>query len=119
MVTSSLIGLPLDWAVAQATDTKIIVYTEHLFHGPSPIIRLSNWDRWEPSINWNQCGPLIEEFLIQLIPSGGGWEAQTDLRLGSSHWVRSYGETPMVSICRAVVMSKFGDTVSIPKELLE
>lgn len=74
-------------------------------------------DSWRPSTEWSHCGKLIELHKVMLCyptEDGDPWEASC---MFDPEW--SYGETPQIAACRAIVASKFGDTVSVPAELVE
>lgn len=117
--TSELLGPALDWAVADCLhmdfhkedDGNYYIEMEHQ-HGPWLVIG----SEWTPSTNWSQGGPLIEQFGIMLVDpenDGADWEATTR---SSTPW--TYGSTPLVAVCRAIVLTKLGDTVQVPRELL-
>lgn len=81
-------------------------------------------DAWLPTLDWGQCGPLIEEHRVSLTGPGcmGGqpdslWSAHIDT--GSFAGSKYYSApTALIAACRAIVASKFGDTVQIPAELM-
>lgn len=110
--TSELQGAALDWAVAKCIyepDDVVIcegrvfayyVHTEGCFN---------------PSENWAQGGPIIEQEKIALSYDTG--------RFG---WVASFydgdavfGGTPLIAAMRCYVASKLGDEVEVPDELME
>lgn len=73
---------------------------------------------YRPDHLWEVGGPLIQSEQIDLQWNGSDglaswWEA--------THQDRAYrqiGDTPLIAACRAIVAARFGDTVSVPKELL-
>lgn len=107
--TDELIGPALDWAVCKACcGVEIIVTADY-------------------SSDWAQGGPLIDEYEICIIclstcdPTierlgGGDWSAKTR---ESDHDYSRLSPTPLVAACRAILRAKFGDTVSVPKELMK
>lgn len=105
MKTSELTGAALDWAVAKAagytTSDLDLLYD------------IKSYDKFNPSIDWSQGGPIIERERIALdyrlgycVASVGSWDTYSE------------GLTPLIAAMRCYVASKIGDTVDIPKELL-
>ncbi len=143
--TKCLEGKALDWAVGRALDIDMFINTfnEVMKKQPEGIGSV----RFEPSTNWGQCGPLIEQFEISLQPpttrhlnfgrGRGRWENiehwtaivpiqhtnQNDLKfigeLEIPNIGKATGPTPLIAICRAVVAAKLGDSVIAPNDLLE
>jgi len=108
--TAELIGPLLDWAVAQAEGISLRIY-----HGEV----LRDYDGfpqfWRPSTDWSQGGPLIEKYAIE-------FEWVTDLALRAeipSCGTAAHARTHLVAACRAIVASVLGDTVSVPRELMQ
>lgn len=62
---------------------------------------------WDPSEDWQDCGPLIEKYIqnIEMLWDGR-WEAISQADLNGY-----IGDTPQEAICRAVVASVYGDEV--------
>ena len=95
--TSDLTGPALDWAVEKALG------------------RVVQTQRWQPSTNWSQGGPIIEREGISIGKADDpewwafkGWKAENG----------TPGSTPLIAAMRCFVASKLGDTVDIPEELL-
>ena len=145
MKTSELTGAALDWAVA--------VCEEFIESGPygEPAVRDGQLHLhycgvvldaiWQPTADWAQGGPIIEQEGISTILCAGGlgeprsyWVATT----GSQSWDRGYGPyheqdeeqsiqlyrggtsigpTPLIAAMRCFVASKLGDDIEIPEEL--
>ncbi|KTG25420.1 hypothetical protein AWR38_01225 [Idiomarina sp. WRN-38] len=107
--TSELEGAALDWTVAKAAgENRVqvdalaipIMLREGVFH-PCQFSR-----------NWEQGGPLVEEHVTALNQSdSGGWWAHSGNHVGEAL-------TPLIAAMRAIVASKLGDTVEVPKELV-
>lgn len=57
---------------------------------------------YSPSTDWEQGGPLIEKYKIDLGPHENGidWVAQTE------RWMHSTGKTPLEAVCKAIIASK-------------
>ena len=106
--TSELKDLALDWAVAKS---------EGLLHDDGTVS-----DYWQPSILWEQGGPIIEREQITI-----GYYAKTRGGLGvcatrakvfdNMGWCLMYGDTPLIAAMRCFVASKLGDEVDVPDEL--
>jgi len=106
---SELTGFELDWAVA-----KCLGYRAHLC--PSKILVIGEsieaWETWEPSTNWSQGGPIIEQEKIGTWPS----EAAGKERLWGARMLNtyiSYGPTPLIASMRCFVKSRLGDEVDM------
>ena len=67
-----------------------------------------------PSTDWAQGGPLIDRYDVSLANAASS----------TGHWacvkisLRQPGPTRLIAACRAIVASVYGDTVSVPKELI-
>ena len=116
--TADLIGPALDWAVAQVEGVnyrqdgikcKTRIAPRKLHHYTEP--------NFSPSTDWSWGGPLIEKFILDLkfcvfeLPNES-WEAET-------HESWANGSTALIASMRAIVHANFGDTVSVPKELMQ
>lgn len=132
-----LTGKALDWAVAQAEGITLFVMGND-WPGNSAVDKASEIDRvvicnllsrlvvargswsgeWNPSTNWNQGGPMIDRYAVQLQLTCVGWHAQTDLRQGTSHYAEAFCSCPLTAMCRAIVIAKLGQKVLIPTILL-
>lgn len=117
--TCELVGPALDWAVAKATDTKI----DHSRGKELRIdVGIGFQSPWMPSVNWYQGGPLIEKNRIELRPSvTENWLAEKimiRIETSANYW-RGFGSTILIAACRAIAQGNLGDTVSVPKELMQ
>lgn len=120
---SELSGAALDWAVDVATADLFDLHPDR----SERIIGQILCGEFSPSTNWAQGGPLIEKYNVSVncdsteadIDSEWRWGAALDYHPNSSpeHWEE--GKTALIAACRAIVASKFGDTVSVPAELVE
>lgn len=118
--TSELIGGSLNWAVAQAEEMNPFILSGGMYCGT--VVAVGNDKTWSPSINWRQGGPLIDKHAISLVAYS------TNLNGSPRYWVaepwsycpiRIDGDTALIAACRAIVAAKLGDTVSVPKELMQ
>lgn len=74
----------------------------------------STEQNYAPATDWAHGGPIIERENIALYPHGDGtYEAEVFLNPK-----RCVGPTPLVAAMRCYVISKLGDEVETPKELL-
>jgi len=108
MKTSELIGAELDYWVAMIEG---ILQPEEWVN-KALFLEKGIWSKegqYFPSTNWQQGGPLIEKYNIELQTSGDGlwcaslWPPENNDLIG--------GETPLIAAMRCIVASKFGDEV--------
>lgn len=124
--TSELIGPTLDWAVAKC-EGRIIGF--NLGGGLEVRGRTESgaelpeywdlWTQWNPSTNWSQGGPIIEEEKLDAFwnPdvewwSVAGWDDRSKREVVMRH--NSY----LIAAMRCYVASKLGDVVEVPDELI-
>lgn len=124
MKVSELQGAALDYWVAKAGHLEVTS-----FESPAVELYLANgFDRWSPSTDWAQGGPIIERQKIAMFCDKGCWQGGygidcemesyfiNDVVGGAESPVitlehRMRAETPLVAAMRAYVASKFGDEV--------
>jgi len=130
--------LQLDWLVAQCLGDKLF---------RARLGRPDDWDgaayragdtsdeRWvtrvqvanvgwfadytfNPTVNWSQCGPIIETAKIQITPDdfAASWTACIT---HAGFTCKYSGPTPLIAAMRGYVASKLGNEVEIPDELCE
>lgn len=123
--TADLIGPALDWAVAQVEGvnyrqdgikckTRIAPRKWHHYTEPN----------FSPSTDWSWGGPLIDEYAISIMKplfDDGIWIAERINETGEFHSGegRQVGGTALIAMCRSLVSVLVGDTVSVPKELMQ
>lgn len=115
MKTTELSGAALDWAVAKC---EVAEPVGSFLDG---VVPHPDYNNFHPSTDWSRSGPIIERERIGLswVASNyfnvmGCWSAhipQTNRKL-------FYGPTPLIAAMRCYVVSKLGDEVEIPDELL-
>ncbi len=127
--TSELTGPALDWAVAKAkgwvnypTDS---VEQGMWWHTNPAIAPLGNdyykvhRSDWNPSANWEQGGPIIEREKIGVMRGRAGdrefWIAEVGY---ADDYLQCSGPTSLIAAMRCYVMSKLGDEIEVPEELL-
>lgn len=108
---TKLEGKALDWAVAVACDMNVTI------GGGYPLTpQKKNWPPliFNPSEDWSLCGPLIEQHRIEVIFAGKVTYAKVYEEKDAAGW----GSTPLIAVCRALVLHKLGDTIPVPAELI-
>ena len=137
----------MDWAVVQCVGSK---HGDGVFSPTTKRVYKSEGLRqigvnWNPSKNWDQAGPLIEENCITVDCVEGEYSsrlrgyktywvadigkqcAETVYGSQGDDWGESYqisgfsikGDTPLIAAMRCLVQVKLGDEVEIPEEILE
>lgn len=151
--TCELSGAALDWAVAKCIanvhedamlngTTMTGWWISNLFIDPNHWVRS---DEFNPSTNWAQAGPLIEENCITVVCAEGEYSSR--LRGYKTYWVAEIGkhcaetvywsqgddwgehyqisclsiegDAPLIAAMRCLVQVKLGDEVEIPDQILE
>ena len=118
--TSELEGKALDWATGIAAGFKMS--WNKITGQPTAEKNMQLWTHWEPSISWNQCGPLIDEYDIGILGPEPGDDSE--LIAAGINWYStdgSYGEgaTVKIAACRALVAAKLGNKVEVPVIMIE
>lgn len=119
--TSELSGAALDWAVAKAADIPVGVMSGILYrkdlpgdtYGPGPI--------FNPSADWSQGGPLIENLEISIVKEfGRKVYACSEIEVGNCWHVSGdqSGDTYLIAAMRAIVAAKLGEEIEVPEELV-
>lgn len=107
--TSELSGKALDWATGIAIGFDVRTQ-------PNGPVYSTTGESFNPSVNWLQCGRIIEFEGIEF-----KWVSDATLEahsyLNDPHY--GYGLTHQEAACRLMVVSKLGDEVDIPDELME
>jgi len=114
MKTNELIGAALDWAVAKCEfpapdycpDDWLVYVTCELDN---------DMGTYTPSTDWAQGGPIIEREGIELLCETLGFRWVASPQKGPE-W---RGPTPLVAAMRCYVVSKLGDEVDVPDELMK
>ncbi|MFV3291980.1 phage protein NinX family protein [Pseudomonas sp. NY11955] len=125
---SNLVGAALDWAVAQVEGINTIMLSPRKKETQKPFalfgslaISVGGGDEssYTPSTCWHCGGPLIDKHQgsvrhdKHLNDGPCRYSGGTGM---NSPW--SYGPTPLIAFCRSLVLAKLGDTVQVPKELI-
>lgn len=119
--TSELTGLALDYSVALAEGISLDTEGYEDDAGKSVISGLylngghhDSCVAYSPSTNWAQGGPIIEGERIAIDYDHDIWNAS---KYGEYTYVGE--DTPLIAAMRCYVISKLGDEVEIPAELIE
>lgn len=137
---AELEGAALDWAVACAVEAWKTAHElfptwtlDATFSGVQPMVYSDGQaicqlvpnnpmrqdpQRYSPSTDWTQGGPLIERYKVEFrfsIPSevmASAFDGHLGVgyRLGSNH---------LIAAMRAIVAAELGETVQVPAELVE
>jgi hypothetical protein len=114
MKTSELQGVALDWAVAKCEGYFDIDMA--VMRNGTTVVHYFN--KWQPSTDWAQGGPIIEREEIQTRKCGvSTWLAEIDLDEGDTMRCQTTGPTPLITAMRCFVTFCLGDEVDIPEEL--
>ncbi|MEB3733412.1 phage protein NinX family protein [Halopseudomonas pachastrellae] len=111
-------GPALNWAVAQAIWAREIKI--HPDRSITALFAGTLHCGFYPLSDWDLCGNIVDHFRITVGPNcnakSGLWKAS--MSYGKSH-LTSLAATPRKAICTVVISGHFGDTVSVPAELLQ
>ena len=131
VAAGALTDAALDWAVAKCEgildpvhgepQPRVVFYSDqwnrYMRLNPPPQVYYS--DRYEPSTDWAQGGPIIErERLCLDTDSTGVWLAWTKQNYKDEPRHMVSGPTPLIAAMRCYVASKLGETVEAPEELV-
>lgn len=111
--TSELTGATLDWAVCRAQNPYADMSATHVW--------LETGDGEDdflidtPSTDWSQGGQIIEWEKISVM---WGMDAEWHACTGFSTRGHLLGATPLIAAMRAYVVSKLGDEIEVPDELV-
>ncbi|MGE8063930.1 phage protein NinX family protein [Pseudomonas sp. NPDC089569] len=120
-----LSGAALDWAVALAEGLEPALTPPNYGDRESLVYIVNTEPLYRPSTDWSQGGPLRDKYRVAVyevyhevyqncvaaILRGENPEPWIDISEG---FADAYGPTALIAICRAIVESKLGVTVSVP-----
>lgn len=110
--TRELEGIALDWAVAQIELTQELPEDVMVWVTPLPCDDPDD-KRYQPSSDWAQGGPIIEQEGMTLrMGCDGHWQAELEEFDALFH-----GPTPLIAAMRCLVSAKLGDEIEVPNEL--
>lgn len=116
--TADLAGEALGWAVGKAEGLYLILVPPQYGNPWRVFARYQasateHTKRFNPWEDWALAGLLLDKHCISLIYAFEEYEALIGMT-GSG-----YHPSSTIAICRAVVAAKLGDTVQVPKELMQ
>lgn len=116
--TADLAGEALGWAVGKAEGLYLILVPPQYGNPWRVFARYKasateHTKRFNPWEDWALAGLLLDKHCISLIYAFEEYEALIGMT-GSG-----YHPSSTIAICRAVVAAKLGDTVQVPKELMQ
>lgn len=128
--TAELQGPALDWCVAKIEGRTTRIYLCPIGGHYAVAAQVLGGDlehAWLPSLAWDQGGPLIERYGIEIFcnlsaeQAARFKDARPDWRacMNRGRSKHSFGVTPLLAACRAIVASQLGDTVQVPQELVQ
>ncbi|MNE07139.1 hypothetical protein D3C76_211130 [compost metagenome] len=124
--TPDLVGEALGWAVGKAEGLDLQLAPPGYNGVPWRVFAryrgqaIEHTKRYNPWEDWGLGGALIERYaaMVRGFPNQM-YETLAIARVridGALAW-RS-GQTPLIALCRAIVATKLGDTVQVPKDLM-
>lgn len=124
--TADLTGAALDWVVAQVEAVPVAIAAPH-YGTDWRVYKPDFGGKYSPSTDWAVGGPLIARFQVALIPEAHDGMKGTEMSErwyadvyydGGEQYTTEHCDTVLIAACRAIVATKFGDSVQVPKELL-
>ena len=115
------IGAQLDWMVAKADENLHPKGDVRLLDGevftiePGNYEQSDRWQRYSPSTNWAQGGPILDRERITIRQ----WTNMPSIHAYMPHdgapW--GAGPTPLIAVMRCFCCSKLGSEIEVPEEL--
>ena len=105
----------LDWMVAKARGITDVGQPAHLSFDVEWMLMHEAGDM-NYSTDWSQGGPIIERERMTIEGHNKDWRAikyHDDLP-----WTKIEGPTPLIAAMRCYVVSKLGEEVDVPEELI-
>lgn len=108
----------LDWCIAQIECLQVELTPPNYGSGTALVYIANTEPLYRPSTDWGTGGHLIGKYQVNLHSpqhSDDCWAAWVTIQ-GKDFAQGGY--QPLAAVCRAIVASKLGDTVQVPKELM-
>ena len=120
--TSEATPSQINYLVAKIEGVK---FTLAQVYGLWSVVSEYNYRLYEPATDWAQGGPIIEREGISLTSyldeEDPYWIGSVECRykdFNATAYYEEYGPTPLIAAMRCYVVSKLGDTVDVPEELI-
>ncbi|MEE3636836.1 phage protein NinX family protein [Pseudomonas sp. AL 58] len=124
--TADLTGAALDWMVAQVEAVPVAIAAPH-YGTDWRVYKPDFGGKYSPSTDWAVGGPLIAKLQVALIPEAHDGMEGTEMSErwyadvyydGGEQYTTEHCDTALIAACRAIVATKFGDSIQVPRELL-
>lgn len=112
MKTAELSGVTLDWAVAKCENLRLAAHPDKF----NQRYLAPQFCRF--STDWSMGGEIIEREGLFLAVYDGVWEATKHQIDEDWDSITCEGDSPLEAAMRCYVVSKLGDEVNIPEELM-
>ncbi|WP_110994637.1 phage protein NinX family protein [Pseudomonas sichuanensis] len=122
--TADLAGHALDWAVAQAEGLEVFLVGPQ-YNVPWRVF----WKKrgevlvrdvlYNPHEDWALAGPLIDKHMVSLHCPQSTDDVWAGWVITDKGEFCQAGDSAPISACRAIVAAKLGNTVNMPKELMQ
>lgn len=119
--TADLAGEALAWAVGTAEGLDVFLAPPEYGNPWRVFVRrqaevTESAQRFNPQEDWGLGGQLKIKHRIGDGPTWDAWVAYPSRSNEPTDWLE--GDTPLIAICRAVVVKLSGWSVQVPKELM-
>lgn len=117
--TADLSGEALGWAVGKAEGLDLQLAPPGYNGVPWRVFAryqgqaIEHTKRYNPWEDWALAGLLLDKHRISLIYAFEEYEALIGMTGSGDH------PSSTIAVCRAIVATKIGDTVQVPKELMQ
>lgn len=121
-----LVGPALDWAVAQIEGVNTMMLSPRkgepqkpfaLFGSLALSVGGDEQASYAPSSCWHCGGPLIDKHCPTFSFADGLIRAEVILASGEPF--SAIAHNYLVAVCRAIVAARHGETITVPKELMQ
>lgn len=121
--TRELTGAALDWAVAKREGLETRIVPGNVY--PHILRSALNGENYTPSVSWAQGGPIIDREIYSFSSDDNSGPEHGDEFKVRYAWCRdpyrpgTWGDSFLIAAMRCYVLSKFGDEIEVPDELLD
>ncbi len=131
--TADLSGEALGWAVGKAEGLDVFLEPPGYNGVPWRVFAryrgeaIEHTKRFNPWEDWAVGGPLIEKYQVALVPEAHDGMEGTERSerwfadvyySGGEQYTTEHCDTALIAACQAIVATEFGDTVQVPKDLI-